>query len=415
MPNIEPAIRKPFVFKRDENLKRFILTKLINAEYASLKAKAFEKFKIETLDNSLKKLYNELSKLSVQFTGDDFSCNLEKQFLNGVSQIGDASTSSSTASFKSLNSIFSLYNPTQQLLIIKNLQQTYLQQHVIGVNSSFDNTSYLYELLNFTHEQQHHQQQHQQQQQQQQSGNTVGKNPFKRFTDLFTPNNNNNHTPLKASQSGSSSAFLLNETLVNKSSSLNKSQPSQTTITSLNSTKKEQQQQQPYQNSSSNSDLISNQSPKIQRVNSNHSQTNGSVDSNNNNNNNTSNNLHSAYDAAYIIGKFKSMKNELKSPIKTQTGLKNEHQQQQQQQPPKKKLFREYVKRYMTSSSPPSSNQQQQQQQQPQQPTSRESMSPNKRQAPTAPSHTEEQQRTPRNAFPLVIYFKFHSFLYRSI
>lgn len=68
VPFFEPVIRPPFIFEKNENLKKFILSKLINAEYASLKAPAFSSFSEQTIRPGLDRLYSKLNQLSFNFT-----------------------------------------------------------------------------------------------------------------------------------------------------------------------------------------------------------------------------------------------------------------------------------------------------------------------------------------------------------
>ena len=146
VPGIEPYIPKPCIFKKNEDLKRFLLTKLINAEYASLKAKAFKKFKVKTIGASLNKLYAQLKKLTLEFTGEDFSTcgNLENELKRAMNQwpSPNAHKSHETSEFippspslsgtsqSSLGSIFLMHSQKQQLMIIQHLQQLYAQQHI---------------------------------------------------------------------------------------------------------------------------------------------------------------------------------------------------------------------------------------------------------------------------------------------
>lgn len=60
VPEFGPRIRHPHIFKKDEKLKKFLLSKLINAEYASLRAPAFSFYSEKTLESSLQKLYENL-------------------------------------------------------------------------------------------------------------------------------------------------------------------------------------------------------------------------------------------------------------------------------------------------------------------------------------------------------------------
>lgn len=68
VPYFEPVIRPPFIFEKNDNLKKFILSKLINAEYASLKAPAFSSFSEQTIRPGLDKLSSKLSQLTFNFT-----------------------------------------------------------------------------------------------------------------------------------------------------------------------------------------------------------------------------------------------------------------------------------------------------------------------------------------------------------
>lgn len=81
-----PTIRRPFVFNKDVNLKKFLLSKLINAEYESLKAPAFSSFSEQTMKPALKKLCSRLNSLSCQFTwlGDKTSYNNAYQYTSEV-------------------------------------------------------------------------------------------------------------------------------------------------------------------------------------------------------------------------------------------------------------------------------------------------------------------------------------------
>jgi hypothetical protein len=78
VPYFGPYIRKPYVFKKNENLKRFILSKLINAEYASLRAPAFSTFSELTLEKSLKELCQNLVDLNRTFLIDEKPVSVKK-------------------------------------------------------------------------------------------------------------------------------------------------------------------------------------------------------------------------------------------------------------------------------------------------------------------------------------------------
>lgn len=68
VPYFEPLIRPPFIFEKNQNLKKFILSKLINAEYASLKASAFSSFSEQTIRPALDRLLFKLNQLTYNFT-----------------------------------------------------------------------------------------------------------------------------------------------------------------------------------------------------------------------------------------------------------------------------------------------------------------------------------------------------------
>jgi hypothetical protein len=67
-----PFLRKPFVYTKNSNLKKFILSKLINGEYATLKAPAFSVYSEKTIEDSLVKLTDNLDMLTTAFTGFEF-------------------------------------------------------------------------------------------------------------------------------------------------------------------------------------------------------------------------------------------------------------------------------------------------------------------------------------------------------
>ncbi|CAF1143039.1 unnamed protein product, partial [Brachionus calyciflorus] len=68
VPYFEPLIRPPFIFEKNESLKKFLLSKLINAEFASLKAPAFSSFSEQTIRPGLQKLCVKLNQLTYKFT-----------------------------------------------------------------------------------------------------------------------------------------------------------------------------------------------------------------------------------------------------------------------------------------------------------------------------------------------------------
>ncbi len=67
MPYFGPYIRRPYVFKKNTNLKNFLLSKLINAEYASLRAPAFSEYSTVALTSSLDTLCQNLKDLNQKF------------------------------------------------------------------------------------------------------------------------------------------------------------------------------------------------------------------------------------------------------------------------------------------------------------------------------------------------------------
>lgn len=68
VPEHRPEIHVPYIFNKDEKLKRFLLSKLINAEYASLRAPAFSIYSEKTLESSLQRLIDTLTLNSFLFT-----------------------------------------------------------------------------------------------------------------------------------------------------------------------------------------------------------------------------------------------------------------------------------------------------------------------------------------------------------
>ncbi len=109
VPIFEPVIHWPFVYEKDENLKKFLLSKLINAEYASLKAPAFSSFSEKTLEQSLQKLCETLEKLTSSFTSFEFGSNVSSNLIigsiiqPGANQVPDAEIKSVNPSIPSPN------------------------------------------------------------------------------------------------------------------------------------------------------------------------------------------------------------------------------------------------------------------------------------------------------------------------
>ena len=71
VPYFGPSIPSPAVFTRGSRLKEFILTKLINAQMASLKAEEFSKLELRTRTTLLNNLEEELSNKTQEFIGGD--------------------------------------------------------------------------------------------------------------------------------------------------------------------------------------------------------------------------------------------------------------------------------------------------------------------------------------------------------
>ncbi len=78
VPYFGPYIRKPFIFKKNENFRRFILSKLINAEYASLRAPAFSTYSELTLEKSLNELCQNVNDLNKTFLLDKKPLSVKK-------------------------------------------------------------------------------------------------------------------------------------------------------------------------------------------------------------------------------------------------------------------------------------------------------------------------------------------------
>ena len=71
VPYFGPSIPSPAVFARGSRLKEFILTKLINAQMACLKAEEFSKLELRTRTTLLNNLEEELSNKTQEFIGGD--------------------------------------------------------------------------------------------------------------------------------------------------------------------------------------------------------------------------------------------------------------------------------------------------------------------------------------------------------
>ena len=71
VPYFGPSIPSPAVFVGGARLKEFILTKLINAQMACLKAEEFSKLELRTRTTLLNNLEEELSNKTQEFIGGD--------------------------------------------------------------------------------------------------------------------------------------------------------------------------------------------------------------------------------------------------------------------------------------------------------------------------------------------------------
>ena len=69
VPYFNPFIRKPYVFLKNDNLKRFLIAKLINAEYAILQSESFRPFIEKAVKPDLINLYKTLDFITIGFCG----------------------------------------------------------------------------------------------------------------------------------------------------------------------------------------------------------------------------------------------------------------------------------------------------------------------------------------------------------
>lgn len=91
VPYFGPIVRPPYLFNKDENLRKFLLSKLINAEYASLKAPAFSVYSEKTLEQSMQRLYETLTISTHRF--------IYQPYINySTMSISDSNNMSSTSS-----------------------------------------------------------------------------------------------------------------------------------------------------------------------------------------------------------------------------------------------------------------------------------------------------------------------------
>merc|ERR1712209_28076 len=68
-PHFLPQLPSPTIFRKGQDLKNFLLDKLINAEMACLKAAQFRKLELRTRASLLANLYQDLSNLTQQYLG----------------------------------------------------------------------------------------------------------------------------------------------------------------------------------------------------------------------------------------------------------------------------------------------------------------------------------------------------------
>ena len=69
MPYFGPSLPSPAVFTKGSELKEFLLTKLINAQNACLKAEEFSRLEQRTRATLLSNLEEELAAKTVEFLG----------------------------------------------------------------------------------------------------------------------------------------------------------------------------------------------------------------------------------------------------------------------------------------------------------------------------------------------------------
>lgn len=102
----DPAIRKPYFFRPDLNLKHFLLTKLINAEYATLKCPAFSKHSENIIDDLLQDLKTSLDKLNIEFT--NFDLNSIKQEIDPFDSLSFFESIYSNTNLDDIKNVFVL-------------------------------------------------------------------------------------------------------------------------------------------------------------------------------------------------------------------------------------------------------------------------------------------------------------------
>ncbi len=83
VPYFGPSMPSPAVFRKGPRLKEFLLTKLINAQNACLKAEEFSKLEQRTRSTLLANLEEELAEKTIDFVGSVGACDPVKPEHNG--------------------------------------------------------------------------------------------------------------------------------------------------------------------------------------------------------------------------------------------------------------------------------------------------------------------------------------------
>ena len=158
MPYFEPFLRTPYLFKKDSNLRSYLLTKLINAEYSSLKAPAFSTYSEKSIEHSLSELTDLLENLTFTFvefhpnSNENNSGPLPSQSFtiqaHSPSSLINSGSTSSISSFSNTNSIkqvipnpINTSNNNNSLLSMKNAFKRINMLQVFTNSISNKNTS----------------------------------------------------------------------------------------------------------------------------------------------------------------------------------------------------------------------------------------------------------------------------------
>jgi len=115
VPYFVPYIRKPYVFNKDENFKKFLYAKLINAEYASLKN--FHMFNEQIIKPTLAKTCKKLEKLTRDFIepeNTELANSSSITFHDGENSLTTSSFQTTVATTPSTG-LKSLFNPMRKL------------------------------------------------------------------------------------------------------------------------------------------------------------------------------------------------------------------------------------------------------------------------------------------------------------